>query len=803
MSDRLDADEAPLSTSAFEQAPVAILVLDPDGRVRSANALAKQYLEVESANPDAVNWWRRVVERRGNGKGRVETRDAVVDGATIEWTARPFFDADGTVLGVFAEGRDVTEQRRTEHESQLLLRLALAIGHTDSLELAIAAALRTVCETSGWAMAEAWLREGEDETARLARGAVWTTRDPRIEAFAAQGIGFQFVRGEGLPGKAWERAEPVWEGKLTTAETFTRAPLAATAGLKAAVAIPVLAGDDVVAVLSFYMKEARSEDTRFARITTAVASQLGALILQKQAEEAHRVAEAKLGGIVSIAVDAIISIDEDRRITMFNWGAERIFGYSAEEILGQPLDILLPPAARARHGTHIANFATSSQTARRMGERSPIAGLRKSGEIFPAEASISRFRAGGRWTFTVTLRDITDRQRTEEGLRFLSEAGALLSDLIRDPTALERVAQRAVPTLGDVCAIDLLDGTSIATVATAASDPALPPMLRRAPLTWDADDPVVVTLRDGTTRLLPDDGEPQPGFGSLLIVPLVAQGAVLGAMTFAMARGGRRHDASYRALAEELAVRVALAVNGGRLYQHTRRAVSARDEVLAVVSHDLRNPLSAINMCAGALRESQADAETTRELLATVQESTALMSRIIQDLLDVASIDARKLSIERRRRPLGPVLGQAIAMFESVAAEKQLTLQNAASASLPDVSMDGDRILQVMANLLHNACKFTPAGGAISIETTTLPDAVQVAVSDTGPGIARDDLPRVFDRFWHDRRESQIRSTGLGLAIARGIVEAHDGRIWVESAPGKGSTFTFTLPIAAASVVVG
>jgi PAS domain S-box-containing protein len=783
-------------TASLTRSPVAIVLLDPDGRVRFSNSTAARYpgLAEKAAGSTDGAWWRGIFEQVRKEMADHRESSEGPGGVTVDWIASPVLDPAGQFAGVSFVGRPIGDPATPdENETALLLRLALALGRTDSLELAIAAALHTVCEATGWAMGEAWLPEGEGESARLIRGATWTPRDPRIEAFAAQGTGFSFARGEGLPGHAWATGEPAWEQRLTAAKTFTRAPLAGVSGLKTAVAIPVRSGDEVVAVLSFYMKEAQTDDSRLARITTAVATQLGPLIVQKRAEETHRLAEAKLGGIVSIALDAIISIDEDRRITLFNWGAEQIFGYTAEEAIGQSLDMLLPPAARERHASHIAQFATSSVTARRMSERTPISGLRKSGEIFPAEASISRFRAGGRWTFTVTLRDITDRQRTEEGLRFLSETGALLNDLIRSPQALERVAQRAVPTLGDVCTIDLVDDGHITTVAVAASDPAL---ASRAPsgLSWDADDPAVQTLRDGAVRLLSDGDRSTPELGSTLVVPLIALDKVLGAMRFAMAAGGRHHDASYRALAEELAVRVALAVDGAALFQRTRQAVGARNEVLAVVSHDLRNPLSAIKMCVGALRESPTDPETTRELLGTVHESAALMSRIIQDLLDVANIDAGKLSIERQRQPLAPILVQAISMFESAAAEDQITLRHDWNASLPDIPIDADRILQVLANLLHNACKFTPAGGIIRVRAETASDAVLVAVSDTGPGIPSDELPRVFDRFWHDRQASKIRSTGLGLAIARGIVEAHGGRIAVESTLGNGSTFTFTLP---------
>ena len=148
----------------------------------------------------------------------------------------------------------------------------------------------------------------------------------------------------------------------------------------------------------------------------------------------------------------------------------------------------------------------------------------------------------------------------------------------------------------------------------------------------------------------------------------MAHDRVLGAVTLAMSARGRQHNASYQTLAEVFAARIALAVDSAALYQRTRLAVGARDETLAVVSHDLRNPLSAISMCVGALLETPPPStETTTELLGSIQESTTLMSRIIQDLLDVANIDAGRLSLERRRQSLRDVLERAESMFRGVA----------------------------------------------------------------------------------------------------------------------------------------
>src|SRR5688572_312603 len=181
--------------------------------------------------------------------------------------------------------------------------------------------------------------------------------------------------------------------------------------------------------------------------------------------------DARLSAIVSIAADAIIAIDASQLITLFNNGAEKIFGYSAAEVIGQPLQILLPEAVRRPHAEHIRQFAESPTSARRMGERSTISGRRKSGEIFPAEASISKAKVDGEWMFTVILRDVTEHKRTEAALQFLAEAGKDLNRSLDFDETVEGAAHAAVPVLADCCVIDILneDGQLISFSVSASS----------------------------------------------------------------------------------------------------------------------------------------------------------------------------------------------------------------------------------------------------------------------------------------------------------------------------------------------
>jgi signal transduction histidine kinase len=225
-------------------------------------------------------------------------------------------------------------------------------------------------------------------------------------------------------------------------------------------------------------------------------------------------------------------------------------------------------------------------------------------------------------------------------------------------------------------------------------------------------------------------------------------------------------------------------------------AVRARDEVLRVVSHDLGNSLSAVSIQAMLLErmppEKRDDAEVRRRTSA-IRHLVTGMQRLRQDLLDVASIEAGRLSIEPTRVDAESVIQEALEFHRELASEKALEIRGEVRGDAFRVWADRARLLQVVGNLLGNAIKFTPEGGSIELSALLEGDEVRFAVRDTGAGIAAEDLPRVFDRFWKSRRDNR-QGAGLGLAIARGIVEAHGGTIWAESTLGIGSTFHLTLP---------
>ncbi|AKJ04454.1 PAS domain S-box-containing protein [Archangium gephyra] len=615
---------------------------------------------------------------------------------------------------------------------------------------------------------------------------------------------------------------PFWEARwwtLTprTQERLRQAIAEASQGRFVRYEADVLGADGQVATIDFSLNPVFEE----GRVTYIVPE--GRDITDRlRMEEALRRSEARFAGIFAITADATLAVDEHQRIRLFNDGAEATFGYTRSEVVGAPLDMLLPERHREAHRQHLERFGKGPAQARHMGGRGEVSGRRKNGEQFPLEACIARLGEGPERLYIVSLRDVTERHRIEREQRFLAAAGALLAESIDYEATLRQVARLAVPDLADSCVVYLRtpEGrVEIAAVEHVEPHQAgfLQEVRRRYPVRLDAPSGAGYVIRTGQSELvrevsvehlraLATDEEHHRlvlrlGLRSYICVPLCARGEVLGAILLLMVeQSQRRQGPEDLALAQELARRAALAIDNARLYRTAQEATRARDEMLGVVAHDLRNPLHAILLQAHRLGRKLKAAmlpEPVQGVVSNIEVSVRRMDRLVEDLLTVTRMDSGRLLVRPTRESPETLVNEALGGARPLAERHELRV--VVGSELPQVLADKDRVLQVFSNLLGNALKFTPLEGSVEVGAALEGTHVCFWVRDSGPGIPPEHQPRVFDRFWQaDARDK--RGAGLGLAICKGLVEAHGGRIWVESTPGEGSSFRFTLPVASASL---
>jgi signal transduction histidine kinase len=421
--------------------------------------------------------------------------------------------------------------------------------------------------------------------------------------------------------------------------------------------------------------------------------------------------------------------------------------------------------------------------------------------------------------------EVADRRRAEQALRLLTEASAALSTSLDFEATLRTIAALAVPALADWCRLDIVDGAGRQERgAFAAADPAkddlLREMQRRYPLEPGSPQPAYEAFRSGEPRLLTDltpgemaacahDGDhatllSELGTSCIIAAPLSARGRTLGAITLAVGAGERRYDGRDMALALELARRAAMALDNARLHGDLQRALETRDEFLSHAAHDLKNPLTTARaqsqlLRSWTLRPEPPSIERIRQGFDRLDASVTKMARLIDELRDVANLEAgRALQLRREQTDLVTMARQSVAEYQLATRRHQLRLE-ALSEELSG-NWDAGRLDRLLANLLDNALKYTPNGGEIVVtvgrrEVAGEPWAV-LSVADPGIGIPTGDLPHIFNRY--HRAANVVRrivGSGIGLAGVRASAEQHGGRIEVESAEGDGSTFTVWLPV--------
>ena len=556
---------------------------------------------------------------------------------------------------------------------------------------------------------------------------------------------------------------------------------------------------------------------------------------RRNAESAARRSLSLLQATLESTADGLLVVDREGKIVSYNqrviemWGIppELFASGDDERAIGAALEKLSHPdefVAKVRELYQEPDVASYD-----------VLEL-KDGRVFERYSQPQRIdgKSVGRvWSF----RDVTARRRAEEQTRslvleqaaraeaenserraaLLAEASRVLSASFDYQTTLAALVRLTVPALADYCALDMIDGDHFNRIGEAHVDKSKTNLVNEMssfPKSVLTDShPVMRTIATGRPVL---EVEVSPELidasfvheaqrqtvralapRSFICVPIAStEKTIIGVLTLATSSSGRRYDLADVALAADLARRAALVVEHARLFHEAQQATRARDEILAVVAHDLRNPLNTVMMAAGLMLESTSpDRPQERRQVEIVRRAADRMNRMIQDLLDVKRMESGRLWLDPRPEAVTGLIADTIEMLRPLAEGSSIRLETHLMPDLPAVMADATRISQVLSNLVGNAVKFTPRNGMITISADRAEGEVRFSVIDTGPGIPAEQLPHIFGRFWQ-AKASDRRGIGLGLAIAKGIVEAHGGRIWVESSVGLGSTFYFTLPVA-------
>jgi PAS domain S-box-containing protein len=522
--------------------------------------------------------------------------------------------------------------------------------------------------------------------------------------------------------------------------------------------------------------------------------------------------------LIATARDGIVVIDREGRIRVCNAAAERLFGYSAAEVTGKNIKMLMPSPHGEKDDGYLSRHRTTGED-RIIGSGRELLGLRKDGSTFPLYLSVAEEIFDGQKMYVGTIHELTDRKQWESALiererelQLITQVGDVLATTLEFEDTLTNIARLVVDNLADLCVINFIDDDGVARRARVFSRdptkawvcdalmrmPAGQEQVRIAQSVLETRKPVLIaevtpdlvrSWAANDEHLMALQGiEPK----SAIIAPLLVHGRLLGALSLMSSDASRKYGPEDLQVAAAIAGRAAFFIENARLYRESKRATQARDDMFRVVAHDLRNPLAVIQALATVLIKTGHDVELSQEIM----DATNRMARLIQDLVDVTRLQAGSLRLNPERLDAAEIATETEAAQRALVSAASLEIRFEKEPDLPTIWADHFRILQVFENLVGNAIKFTKPGGRITLRAAAVAGEVLFSVADTGRGIPSEQLPHVFDMFWQAPGQEVNRGVGLGLPIVRGIVEAHGGRVWAESSLGQGSTFYFTVPAA-------
>lgn len=537
---------------------------------------------------------------------------------------------------------------------------------------------------------------------------------------------------------------------------------------------------------------------------------------QERARESLKSSEERFRALIENSSDVIYLISKEGKITYSSASVKDVLGYTYKETIVKKI-------ADDIHPDDLSYFSKKFSTL-----------LEKPGSKITVEYRVRNKLAYYVWvqvTFTNylknqkinavigNLRDITEQKQHEISLTYLAEASKILSSSLDYKTTLKNVVKLAVPKIADWASIDILTDDKLEQLAIAHVNPQkvkwAKELRKKNPVDLQSDTGLAKVLRTGVTEYYPNISDKmlassvknkeqlenlrQVGLSSVIIAPLCIDNKPIGAITLVSAESKWHYTKADVAIAQELAQRAALAIENARLYAQSQKAVSVRDDFISIASHELKTPLTSLKMYTQVLQkqlEKKGEVKLSSYLIKMSNQIDNLSS-LVRDLLDVSRLEHGELEFREENFNLSELTKEVVFQMQPLSPRHKITLTGEDHKYI--VHGDRYRLYQVLINFLTNAVKYSPQADKVDVSIKKNGNSVTVYVQDFGIGIDAKYQQNIFKRFYrvNDQDEKTYPGLGLGLYITFEIIKRHGGKVKVESTKGKGSVFSFSLPLVA------
>jgi len=818
--------------------PVGVSIVDAEGRLVEANSWATSlwgprfegYWPGSDRRLEAHEWALTRTLRDGQPVVNEEVDVIASDGTrhTLLISTTALRDGQGNILGAVAVHVDISTRRQAEHAEAFLSEATRLLVESLDWE----STLQAVARLATRELAEGCVIDVVGDDGELHRLAV-AAREPGREALLREARRYPpKVGGPSPVARVFSEGRPLLVPDITPEhlDAHARSPehrrlLEALAG-RACMAVPVVLEERRLGVINFILyTPGRSYSERELRYAEELARRAAFVVeharLYREAQGALKTRDTSLALLEAFLAASPVGMgffNRELRYVHVNPVLATLNGKPREEHLGRHLREVLPGTEEATQVERLLRQALESGEPLLNRElvvppRPGLPARPVHGTLFPVKVEGETLGVG------VVVLDITEQKRVERNLRFLAEATTRLSSSLDLNTTLESTARVVAEHMADYCLVDVRseDGQGLVRVAAVAREPGTQPQLEellrlsptthpQAPLSKVLESGQAVLVSEVTGAMVDEasiDALHEKALKllrprSVMMVPLIARERSLGVLSVVSQDPARRYSEHDLALLEDLAWRAALAVDNARLFQRAEQAVRARDEFVAIATHELRTPLSALNLQLVALQRAvdAGQAPTPERLkysLVTAQRQTERLEQLVNHLLDVSHISTGRLELEREEVDLSAMVHWLLTRMEEKLLEAGVVVELHADGPLV-ARVDRLRVEQVVTNLLSNAMKYAPG---LPVEVCVEREArmAVISVRDHGPGIAPEEQARIFERYERASGRHVRNSLGLGLYVARQIARAHGGDLTVESTPGQGSRFILRLPL--------